>query len=186
MTDTAVLSDEPRYTFRRSLLEPEKTYVLSGGELVITSEGAAPQRIPLSAVQEVKLRFHRTRSWTAHQCFVGFGQGRRMVLQDLDFKGIADAASRGPAYSGFVRALHAALAQHGGAVRYRAGSIFSFIGGMVAAVVMAGMLAVALMMRWWLVSGLAALVLLRLAPTIPRSRPVTYTPDRIPEKLLPR
>jgi hypothetical protein len=41
-------------------------------------------------------------------------------------------------------------------------------------------------MRWWLIAVLTAFVLLRLMPTIPRSRPITYTPDRLPEKLLPR
>ncbi len=174
------------YTFRRSLLDQEQTYTLEGAEMVVSAEGREVERIPLSAVEEVSLRFHRTRMWTAHQAFVKYGKGRRVVLQDLHFKGIANAESRAASYSAFLRSLHAALAEHGGAVRFRAGSVFNFLGSIVMTVVMLAILAGALLFRSWIVAVPAALILLRLVPIIPRSRPLKYTADRIPQKLLPR
>lgn len=174
-----------QFSFRRSILESEKRFRLFPTAIAVDDENREPFWVPLSGIHDVHLRLFRTRNRDYYQCRIRSSQAPDVFLQHVHFRAPLVFEDRRGAYTPFVRALLAALAPHAGRVRLHSGSFGTFIGSILATVVMAAILGVALLLQWWLVSVLAAIVLWRVATLIGRSRPRHFTPDAPPPGLLP-
>ena len=173
-----------RYAFRRSVLEQEVTYTLYGDRLVIEGGSALGPRFHLlSDVRAVRLRYEHSKQREYYQCFI-HTKRHRISLRHVHWRGVMDFEDRRATYTPFVKALLAALAPYPG-VQFRAGSMANFIGAMIGAPIMAGLL--------WLCASLGrigpailagfmlGLCLLMLGP----SRPRRFDPLAPPADVLP-
>lgn len=172
------------YSFRTSIFESERHFTLADGAITVRDEGGE-QRVPLSDVEEVHLRFHRTKQRDYYQCRVRLRSGRKLFLQNRHWGGIANFEDRSAAYTAFVAALHQELAHASPAVSFRSGSFMTFVGTIMVAAVVALLLVVAVLIQQWIATALMALILFSLLPIIPRSLPRAYAPDALPRGLLP-
>jgi hypothetical protein len=187
LPDAAPAAPAPlaRYAFRRSALEQERTFTLHPGELVITTPGEPMERLPLTAIREVHLHFHRTKYRDYYQCRLRLESGRKVFLHDQHWAGFAEFEARGATFTPFIHALHQALLPHRDRVRFRAGSLATLIATLIGTFLMAGVGLVALVAGAWLVLLVAAVSLFALLPILPRSRPRDYLPESPPTALLP-
>lgn len=172
------------YSFRRSILEPEKTYTLYPDRLEVGAEGEPAQRYPLDQVDTVHLKYDRTKQRAYFQCFIHTRSGDRISLRHVHWGGLAIFKDRRETYTPFVRAVLRALAGRPG-VTFKAGSLLNFIVALVgipAFAVLAG-LAFSIGLT---VPGLFALFMLLLCiPVLRRSRPRAVDPQNPPAALLP-
>jgi hypothetical protein len=118
-----------------------------------------------------------------HRPFPPSGPG--VFLHHLHYCGIADFEDRGARYTPFVRALLQRVSEAAPGARLHSGSTAAFAGNLVAAAVMAVVAVVALVLRMWIVSVVAALILLRLVTLLPSSRPRRFAGGEPPPRLLP-
>lgn len=183
-TPAAASAALARYAFRRSILEPEKTYSLYPDRLQVEVDGAPVQSYPLDRVDAVHLKFERTKQRAYFQCFI-HTPGGRVMLRHVHFAGIASFEDRRETYTPFVRALLAALAQRPG-VRFKAGSLVNFITAIVGLPVMLVLGVLAFSMELWPATFLAALMAFICLSMLRRSRPRAVDPRNPPADLLPQ
>lgn len=171
------------YSFSRSVLEPTRTYSLESGRIVVEGGGLPARIYPLTDVRKVHLKYEHTKQREYYQCFIHTTRGR-ISLRHVHYVSFGKFEDRRATYTPFVKAVLAALAPLPG-VQYRAGSMANFIGAIVGAPVMAGLVWICLN------AGRLGLALFAAAMgglamwMIPRSRPRRFDPLAPPEDLLP-
>lgn len=173
-----------QHSFRRGVLEKEKTYTLYPDRLEITREGVAPEVHSLAEVDAVHLKYERSKQRQYYFCTVRTGRGK-IVLRHLHFAGIARFEDRAATYTPFVRALLLAVAQQNPRATLKSGSLFTFIALIVLLPVVLGVAVLA----WSLnsVRGVLTMAFIALLciGMIPRSRPRVVDPANPPADVLP-
>lgn len=184
-TPTVTSPNPRRYSFRKSILEKERHYSIGDEALTIEEEDMATERVPFRDIQQVHLRFHRTKQRDYYQCILKTASKGKILLQNVHFAGFADFEDRRDTYVPFIRALHTTLAGYPGQIRFEAGSwlTYGFTILMIAVVVILGI--GALFGGLWYLTLAAAFVGWRMLPIVPRAKPNTYTPTTLPAGLLP-
>jgi hypothetical protein len=121
-------------------------------------------------------------------------EGPKLTVASASWRSMLDLEQRGPAYTGFIRALHQRLAVEGGTATFLSGtSPFLHWPGIIVFVAialgLAALTARALRADAWagaaMVGGFLLLFLWQVGNYFRRNRPGTYDPDRLPEHLLP-
>jgi hypothetical protein len=173
-----------RYAFRRSVLESEVAYALYDDRVVIEGGSALGPRFHLlSDVRKVHLRYEHTKQREYYQCRI-HTKGRRIDLRHVHWRGVMDFEDRRATYTPFVKALLTALAPYPG-VELRAGSMANFIGAIVGAPIMAGLLWVCASSGRFGGAILAGLMLGICLLMIGPSRPRRFEPHAPPPDVLP-
>jgi hypothetical protein len=172
-----------QYTFRRSVLEQNRTYSLQPDRVVIEGDGLPPQSYLFTEVRKVHLKYEHTKQREYYQCFIHTTRGR-IALRHVDYVSFGKFEDRRATYTPFVRALLAALANVPG-VQFRGGSMTNFIGALIGVPVMAGLAWLCFSLGRYVLALFAAamggLALMMIGP----SRPRRYDPLAPPEDLLP-
>jgi predicted ester cyclase len=174
-----------QYAFRRSVLEQQVTYTLYGDRLVLENGPLLGPRFHLlSDVRAVRLRYEHTKQREYYECFI-HTKRQRIALRHVHWHGPMKFEDRRATYTPFVKALLRELAKYPG-VQFRAGSMANFIGAIVGAPVMAGLLILCASLGKIAPAVLAGfmlgLCLLMLGP----SRPRRFDPFAPPEDVLPQ
>jgi hypothetical protein len=173
-----------QYAFRRSVLETEITYTLYGDRLVLENgPRLGPRFHLLSDVRAVRLRYEHSKQREYYECFI-YTKRQRIYLRHLHWRGVMDFEDRRATYTPFVKTLLRELAPYPG-VQFRAGSMANFIGAIVGAPIMAGLLVLCAYLGRTgsavLAGFMLGLCLLMLGPSRPRS----FDPLAPPEDVLP-
>lgn len=93
------------YQIRGNLFEKERRLAVTEHELFIEEEGAAPERIELSSISEIRLVFAPTRAQSKRfECTVT-AAGKKHKFISMHFRGLLDFEDRGAGYATFCRAL---------------------------------------------------------------------------------
>jgi hypothetical protein len=172
-----------RYSFRRSVLESERTYSLYPDRLVVEENGVPIQSHELDRVRGVHLKFDRSKQRAYFQCLVDTDAGR-VSLRHVHWGVIAAFEDRRETYTPFVRALLAQLANRPG-VQFRAGSLLTFVSAIVGLPVMLLLGGLSAVMGLWPGALLAALLVFMCVSVLRRSRPRGFDPLQPPEAFLP-
>lgn len=171
------------YSFRRSILEREKTYTLYPDRLEVAAEGETPRVYPLDRVDEVHLKFERTKQRGYFNCSIHTADGK-VSLRHVHWAGVANFDDRRETYTPFVRALLQALANRPG-VYFHAGSLLNFLTAIVGLPLVVALGLAALAADRMAGVGLAALLAFMCVSLLPRSRPRRFDPHDPPAALLP-
>ncbi|HEV3049966.1 MAG TPA: hypothetical protein VGX50_06645 [Longimicrobium sp.] len=172
------------YSFRRGILEPEKTYTLYPDRLEIAAEGQRTEHYPLDHVDTVHLKYERTKQRAYFQCFIHTRQGHRISLRHVHWGGIARFEDRRESYTPFVRAVLQALAGRPG-VRFKAGSMLNFIAAILGIPAFAALALLAFSLGSTAPGVFALFMLLLCIPVLRRSRPRSVDPLNPPASVLP-
>lgn len=172
-----------RYSFRRSILESEKTYTLYPDRLEVTAEGEPARVHPLDQVETVHLKYDRTKQRAYFQCFI-HTRTDRIALRHVHWGGPMIFQDRRETYTPFVRALLLALADRQ-RVHFKAGSLLNFVTALVGLPLMLALGLMALAAGLWPATALAALMVFVCLSILPRSRPRSFDPRDPPAALLP-
>lgn len=173
----------PRYSFRRSILESERTYSLYPDRLVVEEGGAPIKSYGLDSVRGLHLKFERTKQRAYFICHVET-DGGRVALRHVHWGGVAAFEDRRATYTPFVRALLVRLADRPG-VEFRAGSLLSFVSAIIGLPLMLILGGLAATMGLWPATALAALIVFMCISMLGRSRPRRFDPRNPPDDLLP-
>lgn len=173
-----------QYAFRRSVLEKEAIYTLYGDRLVIENSPRLGSRFHLLCdVRAVRLRYEHSKQREYYECFI-HTKRQRIDLRHVHWRGAMDFEDRRATYAPFVKTLLRELAPYPG-VQFLAGSMANFIGAIVGAPIMAGLL---VLCAWHgrigsacLAGFMLGLCLLMVGP----SRPRRFDPLAPPEDVLP-
>ena len=173
-----------RYAFRRSVLEKEIAYTIDGDRLVIENGPLLGPRFHLlSDVRAVRLKYEHSKQREYYECSIQMKR-QRIFLRHLHWRGVMDFEDRRATYTPFVKTLLRELAAYPG-VQFRAGSMANFIGAIVGAPIMAGLLVLCVLLGRTgsavLAGFMLGLCLLMLGP----SRPRRFDPLAPPEDVLP-
>ena len=173
-----------RYAFRRSVLEKEITYTVYGDRLVIENGPLLGQGFHLlSDVRAVRLKYEHSKQREYYQCFIQTKR-QRIFLRHLHWRGVMDFEDRRASYTPFVKTLLRELAPYPG-IQFRAGSMANFIGAIVGAPVMAGLLVLCATLGRTGSAVFAGLMLGLCLLMIGPSRPRRFDPLAPPEDVLP-
>src|SRR6185295_17577891 len=172
-----------RYTFRRSVLEKERSYSLYGDRLVVEGPELAPQTIALRDVRAVHLKYERTKQRGYYQCFIRTRSGR-IALRHLHWESMGQFTDRRATYTPFVKALLRQVANVPG-VQFKAGSLTNFIGAIVGAPAMAFLGIVALNLGKPGMAVFAGFMMILCLVMLLPSQPRRLDPLAPPEDLLP-
>ena len=113
-----------QYSFRRSVLEQERTYSVYPGWLVVEGPDLARQTLPLSDVRAVRLKYEHTKQREYYQCYLHL-KDRKIVLRHVHWANFGAFQDRRETYTPFVKTLLAQLAAYPN-VRFQAGSLVNF------------------------------------------------------------
>ena len=172
-----------QYSFRQSVLEPEKLYTLCPDRLVVEAPGRPPEIYDLGSVLRVHLKYNRTKQRGYYECHIRFDRWR-LFLRHVHWGGPMSFEDRSASYTPFVRALLRQLGNYPH-VEMKAGSMLNFIGAIVGVPLFLALGALTISMQRWTSTGLAALLLMLCLVSISRSRPRRFTGDSPPADLLP-
>lgn len=174
------------FTVRKSALDTEKTYSLTGDSLTVRAANGVAHSVPLSDVTAIELDYRGEARFT---CVIRT-ESRTFVVSNLHYVSLGRYESRSAGYRQFVLALHRALRSHADQIRFTTVNRTSSFRGIAAAAVLplAGVLAMAAVactegVRTSIVAGLA-LCPAGLATTATRNRG-RYTTDEVPHLYLP-
>lgn len=172
-----------QYTFRRSVLEGERTYTLYPDRIEV-AEGELPlRRYLLNEVRVVHIKYEHTKQRGYYQCFIRTPD-TRLALRHVHWKGAGNFEDRRATYTPFVKALLGELSRFPG-VQFKAGSMGNFIAAMIGIPLMTALGVLALSRglegRAALAGFMVFLCLVMLRP----SRPRRLDPLAPPEDLLP-
>jgi hypothetical protein len=172
----------------------EITFTLEGDNLVVDSLRKI-DKIALKAVEEVRLSFE-SKSFVPRvfRLTLRLSDGKSVSLSSLTWRSMIEPRAQPESYRIFARALIEAVAHANPRARFVTGKS-ALVWGLTAGVTGALMLMVALF-TWrslqfqaWgtLLFGIAvfALGLWQLEPFVRLNRPGRFTPDAVPENLLP-
>ena len=172
------------YSFRRSILEPEKTYTLYPDRLEVGAQGEPPRHYPLDQVDTVHLKYERTKQRAYFQCFIHTRTGDRVSLRHVHWGGLAKFDDRRESYTPFVRAVLQALAGRPG-VTFKAGSLLNFIAALIGIPAFAVLAGLAFSIGSTAPGLFALFMLLLCIPVLRRSRPRSVDPLNPPVSVLP-
>jgi hypothetical protein len=184
-----------RYVTRNHAFAPAVTWVLDGGRLRLEEVARPPQEIALTEVQLVRLEFAPTRPEpNRFRCRLNVRTAMTLEFFNRTYRGVYDFADTSVEYVAFVRALHAALAEHAPGCRFVAGATTGAYALSWAATIFSGLMVV-LAALFLLFNGLAWLILLKIAllaifaPNVfrwlARNHPRAYPPAAVPAEMLP-
>ncbi len=179
---------------RISVLEPERAWSLRGDMLAAAVEGSREWSIPLSSITCIRLVFAPTRvQRNRWRCLLYTTAGKVATIQNEHYKGIMNFEDRSLSYRGLVTALVRRTAAVNPACRFASGNPPAGYWSNV--IFLTGMLALLVWLLWIMSGSIGGLVVIKLLillfyiPTaalwIIRNRPGRFTPDAIPESLLP-
>ncbi|TCT02682.1 hypothetical protein [Aquabacter spiritensis] len=182
------------YAARPKLIGPGVRFHLQH-DAIDWSIGARSGRLALADVVSVRLSFHPGQlAAPNYEMRLRGRRGEDLKIGSLSRTSLTGVEDNRAAYAGFVRAVHAALAARGGAVRCEAGlpPWRWWLMGALALVTGLGLLAVlasAVRAGQWSVAGLIAVLcpLLGwpLVETLWRNKPAPYSLASLPLRLLP-
>lgn len=182
------------YQVRAHLLDKPRTFRLTEHELEIEEEGAPPQRLELSSISEIRLRFQPTKAQSnRYQCEL-ITSNKKVRFVSMHFRGLLDFEDRGPEYSLFCRELCARVAKRNPAVRCVGGlGPILFYVSLTLTVLLLGGFMIFLAAFWDAVHGLhfvrimmlIFLVILTVKYFI-GNRPRIFDPTLLPADALPR
>jgi len=196
VNDTAETADgAPVYAFKPRMLAAESAFRL-GPDSLEWNIGGRPGRVAYPMIARIRLGFRLTnlmgRRYTAE---IFPRTGGRMEISSYSARGIVDTANQGAAYRAFISELHRRIAKARGECRFEAGmAAWRFWPSVAVTVAMAIGLVYVLwrgMLGGQLVTGLIVLAvgvmfLWQMARTVLDNRPRIYSPDAIPEDVLPK
>lgn len=179
---------------RISVLEAEKTWSLRGDTLWVGSGDYPPLPIPLASLKEVRLVFSPTRVQTnRYQCHLFNAKGRCGAFQNEHYRGLLDFEDRSKSYRELVTLLVKRTAAVNPTCRFSTGTSWwswflqtAFLIGMFL------LLAVVLYTMGSAAGGMVVVKLLIVAFYVPiawswiaKNKPRRFSPEAVPEKLLP-
>ena len=172
-----------RFSFRRSVLEQERTYTLYPDGLVVEGGDAPPQTYLYDEIRKVHLKYEHTKQREYYQCFIHTTRGR-IDLRHVHYVSFGSFEDRRATYTPFVKALLAEVARVPG-VQLKAGSTANFIAAIVGVPLMAGLAWLCVSLGRYALAIFAAmmggLALMMIGP----SRPRKLDPLNPPDDLLP-
>ncbi|TDQ16637.1 hypothetical protein DFQ04_2759 [Algoriphagus boseongensis] len=184
---------ETTYSFRNSALEKEETvYRLTdrGLELVYPTY---THPIAFSEIKEIRLYHDPTRfAMTKYQCDITLHYGTVFTLKSVHYRGFADFEDRGAAYAAFIRTLHDRLKTFPGIVYHSGNRPGCFAGNL--AILIGTVLLVGSVLFFLGAPGtlgglfkfLVVVVMVYFSiQYLRKNKPATYSPDHLPEKVLP-
>lgn len=171
------------YTFRRSVLEQHKTYLLYPDRILVESGGFPPQIYLLADVEKVRLKYEHSKQRAYYQCFLHTRRGK-IALHHLTWQGFGDFHDLRATYTPFVRKTLAQLADYPN-VQFRAGSRVNFIFAILGVPLMAALAVLAVRFDRDGSATLATLMMAICLAMIGPSRPRKFDPLEPPDDLLP-
>lgn len=182
------------YAFRSSALDKgETTFQLSDAALEIVRPESSSV-IAFSEIKKVRLYHDPTRfAMNKYQCDLTLQNGATIVLKSVHYRGIADFEDRGTAYSAFIRELHERLKNFPGITFHSGNQPGCFAGNMVILIGTIILVAAALFYMGapttlggifkLMVVGVLAMFSVRY---MKKNKPAHYSPDQIPDRVLPK
>ena len=196
MDDTKETADDaPVYAFKPRMLAAEHAFRL-GPDSLEWFVGGRPGRVAYPMIARIRLGFRLTnfmgRRYTAE---IFPRAGGRMDISSYSARGIVDNANQGAAYRAFIGELHRRIAKAHGECRFEAGMApWRFWPSVAVTLAMtAGLVYVVVrgMFGDQIVTGLLVLAvgvmfLWQMGKTVLANWPRNYSPDAIPEDVLPK
>lgn len=183
------------YATRNDAFSLARVWTLEGATLRITDSKGGERLIPLAGVNDVRLEFAPTRpELNRFRCRLTLRSGEKLEFFNRTYAGLYDFRDTSADYSGFVRALTAALARHAPGCRCLAGaSGATYVLSVLATVGL--VLCLGLISVFLLASGLTWLIAIKLVIVIfyvpalvrwlKRNRPRPLNPVALAPAVLP-
>ncbi|TFV95798.1 SdpI family protein [Algoriphagus kandeliae] len=182
------------YSFRNSALEKgENVYSLTDAGLEISTQGYK-DTIPYSEIKKVRLYHDPTRfAMDKYQCDLTLSNGAVFTLKSVHYRGFGDFENRGSAYSAFLRQLHERLKNFPGIIYHSGNNPGCFAGNLLIIIGTVIMVSLALLYMGssstigiLIKLGVVVVMLIFSIGYMRKNKPATYSPDHLPEKLLPK
>lgn len=183
------------HTVRASALEEQKTWKIIGDTLWICIEGKPDTPIPLRAILKLRLSYDPGRiERNLFRCHLYNTGGKCAAIPSCHYGGIASFEDRAESYTPFVRTLIHRLASVNPRCEFVAGiSRLRWWANAAFLTVAFGFLLLILIMLYTAIGPLVIIKLLLIAFLVPtlirwfsRNRPKTFSPQSIPENILPQ
>ncbi|MFY0650532.1 MAG: hypothetical protein JXQ96_00795 [Cyclobacteriaceae bacterium] len=183
-----------KYSFRKSAFDKDKTYELTQTSISITDHEGRTTDTPYSDIETVNLQFVSTKNNSFYQCELKLKNGSKILLKSQHYKGIANFEDRKEEYSLYISGLHKILNASKLDIKYKKGisPVAYFLS--MAIFILTGFLfpiiAIVMLIGGQLLFGLAGLfvgimLILKMLKYAKKNKPGTYSPDDLPESLLP-
>ncbi|MEQ9285262.1 MAG: hypothetical protein RIG77_00050 [Cyclobacteriaceae bacterium] len=183
-----------KYSFRKSAFEKEKSYELTTDGIRIVDHEGKESLVEYTAILRVNPAFVSTKSNSFYQCTLKLKNGESVLLKSQHYVGLANFEDRNESYVNFVKGLHKILSTANPGIEYKKGiGKLAYLASMLLFVI-AGVafpiVAIAMLIGGQLLYGgialLASILLIfRMINYSKRNKPGTYTPDALPDTLLP-
>ena len=181
------------YSFRPSLIEKERRWVLQADTLAWSAE-EFQDATPLSEIAEIRLEYSPSRSVARmYRCHIRTRSGKLWQLKNQHFAGIGQFEDRSEPYRDLIENLIARVASQQPQCKFRGG--VSWLNWLFSTVTMCGtfgVLAIVLFYLWTAVGWMVIVKLLIIGFYLPRAclwisrnRPKPLDPRNIPAELLP-
>lgn len=188
-------ADPLEYAYHPRLGGSGSHFVLEQRHLV-WSVGTRRMDLPLADIREVRLLFSPAKfASSSYETRLRLKDGRKVSIGSVSRTSLTATTDQGPAYAAFVGALHCAIGEAGGQPAFRGGlsPLRWWVMVVLGALATLGLIAVlvhALVTQAFAFAGilavLGAAVVWPTAEMLWRNQPVTYQPDHLPERLMPR
>lgn len=182
------------YSFRKSAFEKEKSYKLTKDGIQITDHNGSVSLAKYADILQVNLSFVSTKHNSFYQCELKLKTGSGLLLKSQHFAGIANFEDRNADYAKFISGLHEILNASGLNIKYKKGisslgyfasmAVF-IIAGILFPIVSIGMLIGGQIIFGALGVFVSIMLFLRMKKYMKKNKPGTYTPDQLPETLIP-
>lgn len=182
------------YAFRSSALEKgETTFRLTETTLEMNRPGFH-SAVPYSEISKVRLYHDPSRfAMNKYQCEITLRTSATLILKSVHYRGIADFEDRGQLYSDFIREFHQRLTDYPDVTYHSGNNPGCFAGNLIITVGSIILLIVVFMYMGapttfgsifkLLVVGVMSIYTIQY---LRKNKPATYSPDQIPERILPK
>lgn len=184
-----------RYTFKLSAFAKKIDLTLEEDALLIDKEEGTSQRINYHNVKVVNPKFVGSKNFpNLYQTELILDSGEKIKIRNQSYAGLASMDDQSAAYSPFILALHQKIGENNSAVVFKKGysPLFFWLSMTLYAVfiplLLIAAIGLAISGQYLYMAGLAfgVYILIRQARKFYRNnKPTIYTPDTIPEFLLP-
>lgn len=180
------------YSFRPSALEKEKTLKLSETALII-HQGDKTDEAAFAKIKSVRLYFDPSRYATnKFHCDITLKNGAAILIKSIHYVAPTNFEDRGTSYKSFILELHDLLAKQEG-ISYSTGnkpgcfSLYLLIIVLTVVLVGIALFSFGSSIGAWTIIRLIFLIGLLYWGIVylRRNKPQAYTPDNIPDKVLP-